>query len=179
MRSGPDAAIETRLLNRASDKKTIQKENIMKRLFAIACASAAFAVTPASAMTEVECGSAWTVADANKDGTLSESAPEGARYFAALRVANSPAAEGKLSKANFLDHCKAGRFDRAAMVPGAPLAGANSFTESQVKDRLVAWGYATVAGLKKDSDGVWRGTATDAGKSMNVAVDFKGNIVAN
>ena len=44
--------------------------------------------------------------------------------------------------------------------PGAPVAGANSFTEGQAKSRIEARGFTNVAGLKKDSDGVWRGTAT-------------------
>jgi hypothetical protein len=44
--------------------------------------------------------------------------------------------------------------------PGAPVAGANSFTEGQAKSRIEARGFTNVTGLKKDSDGVWRGTAT-------------------
>jgi putative membrane protein len=32
--------------------------------------------------------------------------------------------------------------------------------------------------MKKDDDGIWRGTATRDGKSIPVAVDYKGNVVA-
>jgi putative membrane protein len=60
---------------------------------------------------------------------------------------------------------------------GAPLPGANSFTEAQATARLVELGYTGVSGLAKDSEGVWRGTATKDGKITNFALDFKGNIV--
>jgi len=63
--------------------------------------------------------------------------------------------------------------------PGAPVAGANSFTESQAKSRIEAKGYTNVTGLTKDSSGVWRGTASQSdNKSMSVSVDFQGNVVA-
>lgn len=58
----------------------------------------------------------------------------------------------------------------------APLPGANSFTESQAKSRIEAEGYSQVTGLKKDGNGVWRGTAMQGGKQVNVAVDYRGNI---
>ena len=61
----------------------------------------------------------------------------------------------------------------------APVEGANSFTEDQVKERLVEAGYTDVTGLKLDDKGVWRGTGTKDGKSVNLALDFQGNIVAN
>jgi hypothetical protein len=62
--------------------------------------------------------------------------------------------------------------------PGAPVAGANSFTEGQAKSRIEAHGFTSVGRLKKDSDGVWRGTATQSGKSVKVSVDFQGNVVS-
>ncbi|BBK30598.1 hypothetical protein EDC65_1964 [Stella humosa] len=62
--------------------------------------------------------------------------------------------------------------------PGAPAAGANSFTEAQAKSRLEANGYSGVGTLAKDKDGVWRGNATRNGQSVEVAVDYQGNIVA-
>ncbi len=61
--------------------------------------------------------------------------------------------------------------------PGAPAAGANSFTEGQAKSRIENDGYTNVTGLKKDDAGVWRGKASKAGKSMDVSVDFQGNVV--
>jgi hypothetical protein len=62
--------------------------------------------------------------------------------------------------------------------PGAPVAGANSFTEGQAKSRLESNGYMNVTALKKDDDGVWRGKAQKDGKSVDVSLDFQGNIVA-
>ena len=61
--------------------------------------------------------------------------------------------------------------------PGAPVAGANSFTEGQAKSRIEEKGFKNVSALKKDADGVWRGKAAQGGKTMNVSVDFQGNVV--
>lgn len=60
--------------------------------------------------------------------------------------------------------------------PGAPVAGANSFTESQAKSRIETNGYSNVSGLAKDSQGVWWGKAMKGGKSVDVSVDFQGNV---
>lgn len=61
----------------------------------------------------------------------------------------------------------------------APLPGANSFTESQAKNRLEASGYTSVSELKKDDNGVWKGKATHNGQVVNVSVDYRGNISRN
>jgi hypothetical protein len=62
--------------------------------------------------------------------------------------------------------------------PGAPVAGANSFTEGQAKSRFESNGYANVSGLQKDSQGVWRGKAMKDGKNVTVSLDFQGNVTA-
>ena len=62
--------------------------------------------------------------------------------------------------------------------PGAPVAGANSFTEGQARSRIEAKGFKNVSGLQKDDAGVWRGKADQNGKTMTVSVDFQGNVVA-
>lgn len=62
--------------------------------------------------------------------------------------------------------------------PGAPATGANSFTEGQAKSRIEAAGYSNVSGLIKDKNGIWRGKASKAGASVDVALDFQGNVVA-
>ena len=62
--------------------------------------------------------------------------------------------------------------------PSAPVSGANSFTEGQAKSRIESNGYTNVSGLRKDDQGVWRGKATKDGRSMNVSLDFQGNVVA-
>ena len=48
--------------------------------------------------------------------------------------------------------------------PGAPVAGANSFTEGQAKSRIESNGFSNVTELRKDDQGVWRGKATKDGR---------------
>ena len=130
----------------------------------------------AAATSEVDCQAAWKAADANNDGVLDDQ--ESARYLAALRVANRPITD-RIDQAGFLENCKAGYFATTVAEAGAPFEGANSFTEGQAQDRIMAAGFGNVTSLRKDDKGVWRGTAQANGKSVNVAVDFKGNVVAN
>lgn len=93
----------------------------------------------------------------------------GASAFAALaQTSTAPATDGDTPAIATPD-------DKNAT---APVEGANSFTEDQAKERIVEAGYADVTGLKLDDKGVWRGTATKDGKSVNVALDYQGNIVA-
>src|SRR4029077_20704733 len=66
----------------------------------------------------------------------------------------------------------------APPTPGAPVAGANSFTEGQAKSRIESNGYANVSELRKDDQGVWRGKAMKDGKSVSVSLDFQGNVTA-
>jgi hypothetical protein len=60
----------------------------------------------------------------------------------------------------------------------APVAGKNSFTESQARKRLQKHGYHQVSSLTLDDSQVWRGTATKGGKKVDVSVDYQGNITA-
>jgi opacity protein-like surface antigen len=62
--------------------------------------------------------------------------------------------------------------------PGAPVSGANSFTEGQAKSRIEAKGFANVSDLRKDDQGVWRGKAMKDGESVGVSLDFQGNVTA-
>ena len=131
---------------------------------------------PVLAMSDEECAAAWVAADTNNDGSLDST--ESARYSAALRVADKPLAEdAMLTQPIFAENCKAGYFDAVSAEAGAPFEGANSFTEGQAQDRVLAAGLANVSALTKDDKGIWRGTADSEGKTVNVAVDFKGNVV--
>ena len=56
--------------------------------------------------------------------------------------------------------------------------GANSFTEGEARSRLERSGFKDVKELKKDDQGIWRGTAMLDGKSVGVGLDFKGNVAA-
>ena len=62
--------------------------------------------------------------------------------------------------------------------PGAPASGANSFTEGQAKARIESRGYSNVTNLAKDDAGVWRGKAEKDQKSMDVSLDYQGNVTA-
>nr|WP_312366970.1 PepSY domain-containing protein [Ensifer sp.] len=62
--------------------------------------------------------------------------------------------------------------------PTAPVAGANSFTEAQAKERIEAAGFSNVTALKLDDQGVWQATAMKDGKSATVALDYQGNVTA-
>jgi hypothetical protein len=62
-------------------------------------------------------------------------------------------------------------------IAAAPVAGANSFTESQARSRLEEHGYSNVGVLTKDDQSIWRGKATKNGTQVNVALDYQGNIV--
>jgi hypothetical protein len=148
----------------------------MKKTLSAIAACAAM-ITPAfAAMTDDDCNAAWIGADTNKDGTLD--ANESSRYLAALRVAEKPlAGDASLSQPIFLENCKAGYFDTVAAEAGAPFEGANSFTEGQAQDRILAAGFANVSELTQDDKGIWRGTAQLQGQKVNVAVDYKGNVV--
>jgi len=138
----------------------------------------ALLTNPVLAMTDAECKAEWAKADTNKDGVLT--GEESERYLAAMRVGNKPLSpDAKFDDAAFMERCKAGMFSTAKMESGAPLEGANSFTENQAKDRAIAAGFSDVSALVKDDKGIWRGTGKSGDKSVNIAVDFKGNVVGN
>ncbi len=59
-----------------------------------------------------------------------------------------------------------------------PAHGANSFTMGEAQRRIAGKGYENVSALTKDDQGVWRGTATKDGKSVPVALDYQGNVIA-
>ena len=128
-------------------------------------------------MNEADCDAEWVSADADKNGELNDAEKE--RYLAASRVTDHPVATDVIMTRDiFLENCIAGHFSTAdAPEEGAPFEGANSFTEDQARDRVVAAGYADVSALSKDDKGIWRGTARSKDAEVTVAVDFKGNVV--
>ena len=148
----------------------------MKKLALLTVAACVALSAPALALTDEECAAMWKSADANGDGTVT--GVEADRYAAAMRVANKTPPDS-LDQAMFIENCKADVFTTASNEEGAPLAGANSFTENQAKDRVMAAGYGSVSALAKDENGIWRGTAMKDARNVNIAVDYKGNVVAN
>ena len=133
---------------------------------------------PAIAASDADCDKSFQAADTNSDGVLT--AAEGRRYFAAMRVANKQVTGDRLEKAAFIENCKADIFAATQTQPvaGAPLEGANSFTEGQAKDRAEAAGFTEVSALQKDDKGIWRGSAKRGDSRVKIAIDFKGNVVA-
>ena len=129
------------------------------------------------AASDAECQDMWKKADANGDGVLAGN--ESMRYVALMRVGNrTVATEGRITQAEFIDACKNDVYAPHKAEAGAPLKGANSFTEGQAKDRAIAHGGVdSVSDLKKDDDGIWRGRATQDGKPVEIAIDYKGNVV--
>ena len=151
----------------------------MSRKSALAVLVACWAAWPASAWaaSETECAAQWKSADGNSDGVLV--GPEADRYLAYYRVrAHVTPVDGRIAQQEFMKSCQSDIFMAKAPEPGAPIKGANSFTEGQAKDRVVAAGFTSVSSLAKDGDGVWRGSAMKDGKSVKVAVDFRGNVVS-
>jgi hypothetical protein len=59
----------------------------------------------------------------------------------------------------------------------APVAGRNSFTEGEAKSRIEKMGFSDVSNLQKDDKGVWRGRAIKDGKTVDVSVDYQGNVI--
>ena len=150
----------------------------MRKLIMVAAIAAGSLTVPAYAATDAECREMWKKADVNSDGVLSDL--EAQRYSAAMRVAEKKLPpNGKFDRAAFLDACRTDVFTPRKAEAGAPLKGANSFTEGQAKDRAMAHGFSSVSDLKKDGDGIWRGNAMQDGKAVQVAIDYKGNVVAN
>lgn len=149
----------------------------MKKISAVVALATMALAAPAWAATDAECQTMWTSADKNSDGVLSDN--ESLRYSSLMRIGNRTiATEGRITQAEFLDACKADIYAPRKADAGAPLKGANSFTEGQAKDRAIAHGGVdNVTGLKKDDDGIWRGMGSQAGKNVQIAVDFKGNVV--
>jgi hypothetical protein len=151
----------------------------MSRKSALAVLLACCAALPATARaaSETDCAAQWKSADGNNDGVLA--GPEADRYLAYYRVrAHVTPVDGRITQQEFMKSCQSDIFMAKATEPGAPLKGANSFTEGQAKDRIVAAGFISVSSLAKDRDGIWRGNAMKDGKSVEVAVDFKGNVVS-
>jgi hypothetical protein len=147
----------------------------MRKLIVVAAMAATCLAIPAYAATSAECQDMWKKADVNNDGVLSGS--ESTRYAAAMRVHEKQMTGDKLDKAAFNKACMDDVYTMHKTDAGAPLKGANSFTAGQAKDRAMAQGFMSVSDLKKDGDGIWRGSAMQEGKAVQVTVDYKGNVV--
>ena len=68
--------------------------------------------------------------------------------------------------------------DTNAASDPALAPASNSFTEGQAKGHIENAGYTDVTGLTKTADGMWTARAKKGGKTMDVALDFKGAVTA-
>ena len=153
---------------------------MVRFIAATAVLTAAVAAIPpfAFAADEAGCAAEWAQADADKDSVIA--GPEADRYIAYIRIrAQAEPKDGRITQEAFMQACRGDVFKAQAPDPGAPLKGANSFTAAQAQDRAVAAGYTDIATLSKDADGIWRTTARKGGNPVNVAIDFKGNVVSH
>ncbi len=77
------------------------------------------------------------------------------------------------------DKAAAGDNNQAVATTSAnasePAHGSNSFTIGEAKSRIEKNGFTDVSDLKKDDNGVWRGSAKKDGTAMGVWLDYKGN----
>jgi hypothetical protein len=66
--------------------------------------------------------------------------------------------------------------DSSNRLGAGPVKGSNSFTENEARSRIEKQGFTNVGALKKDDDGIWRGTGTKSGQQVAVALDYQGNV---
>ncbi len=139
-------------------------------------APAATTTVPADTMTaQMDCDAQFTTLDADANGFLSDA--EAPREYARARVDETALQDTGISKDEFLTQCGTEKWAQNVPEAGAPLEGANSFTEEQARDRAVSWNVSEVSALVLDDKGVWRGTGKLNGTDVSVAVDYKGNVV--
>jgi len=104
-------------------------------------------------------------------GACSKPADTPVEAVAATEAA-APAAGGAISPpaANGAVNADANATDVAA--------ASSSFTEEQARGHIEHAGFSDVSDLAKRADGLWAGKAMHNGKSVDVAVDFKGAVTA-
>ena len=90
----------------------------------------------AAAASEAECADQWTQADTNHDGVIAGA--EADRYLAYIRIRSqvTPPEDGRITQDRFMQACQSDTFIAKAPEPGAPLKGANSFTQPRPATRL-------------------------------------------
>jgi hypothetical protein len=65
-----------------------------------------------------------------------------------------------------------------AISPSPPSSAGSAFTADQAKSQIEAAGYSNVSGLRKDSKGIWRGSAVKDGLTANVTLEGDGKVSA-
>lgn len=138
-------------------------------------------VTSASAVLAqdapaTDCANEFASFDTDLNGRLSEA--EAAGVYARARIDGLTVDAEGMTAEQYASICGADHWQAQATEEGAPFEGANSFTEEQAKDRALSWNYTEVSALQQDDKGIWRGTAKHGDAVVNIAIDYKGNVVA-
>ena len=95
-----------------------------------------------------------------------------------MRVGNRTiATEGRITQAEFMDACKADVYARASRRRRAAEGRQQLHRRAGQGPRHRPRRCRQRSDLKKDDDGIWRGTGTQGGKTVQIAVDYKGNVV--
>lgn len=68
--------------------------------------------------------------------------------------------------------------DYRVVVGDALVSRANSYTQAQVEDLLRGAGFTAIRNIRKDDDGIWRGSAELRGQPVEFGVDYRGSIAA-
>ena len=98
------------------------------------------------------------------------------QIMAAIMAAS--AASGAFAQADTGSHNPAVK-DPTVRTAAVAAKGHNSFTEGQARDRIAKDGFTNVSKLTKNANGVWQGKATKGGVTVNVALDYKGNVTTH
>ena len=104
--------------------------------------------------------------------TTPSTSPTKGNSMAPAGTAMTPSANGP-SAAGGNDNQAVATTNANAMQPAH---GANSFSMREARRRIAKHGFTQVADLRKDENGVWRGTAMMQGSKANVWLDYKGNV---
>ena len=152
---------------------SISKTAILAALFAGGFATALLA-QDSTATAAVDCEAQFTALDTDANGYLSES--EAPREFARSRVDAVTLDANGIGKDTMLAQCANTQWANVQQDDGAPLEGANSFTEAQARDRALSRNVTEVSPLVLDDKGIWRGIGKIDDAEVDVAVDFKGNV---
>lgn len=103
------------------------------------------------------------------------------RLLSLLAIAALPASASAQTPAPIANHdapANAALKDTDVEKTSVAASGSNSFTEGQAQERIVKAGFSNVSALTKDDSGLWQGTAKHDGKSVHVALDYKGNVTS-
>ena len=102
-------------------------------------------------------------------------AAAGAVAFAAAApaLALDPDA-GTTTQPNRTSSEETGAIDRVTLEKGK-----NSFTQNQARARFESAGFTNVGPLVLDDQGIWSGTDTKGDMTVNVGLDYRGNIAAD